>query len=116
MKYKDVDWSIWNQKPDQEAYEAWVVVRDKKKSATTQYALKLAGKHINHLIDMGYSATEVLDIAIEKSWAGLEWVVKDEAKKGFKQNQYVGNVKQIRTTREIPLQEELTDRSWADEN
>lgn len=115
MKYKDVDWSKWNEKPDEDAYNAWLAVRKGKRAATTQYALNLAGKHVNQLITMGYSATEVLDIAIEKSWAGLEWVVKSEQEKGFKRNQHVGNVKSIRTTRELTLAEELSDRSWADE-
>lgn len=115
MKYKDIDWSVWDDTPEEDAYIAWLAVRKLKRSATTQRAIKLAGKHVNKLIAAGYSATEVLDIAIEKSWAGLEWVFELEQKKGFKRVQYTGNIEPIRSTRDIPLEEELGDTRWADD-
>ena len=115
MKYSTVDWSRWDDRPEEEVYTAWLAVRKMKKSATTQYALNLAAKHINALYQRNYSANEVLDIAIENSWAGLKWVYKQEAKNGFKVVPIVGeNVVRIdRSTRDISLEEELNDRSWA---
>jgi hypothetical protein len=103
MKYKDIDWSKWMDTPSEESYEAWLAVRKAKRSATTQYALNLAAKHANKLIMRGYTATDVLDIAIERSWAGLEWVVKEEAKQGFQRVPLPDNVTPLKTTRDMSI-------------
>lgn len=117
MKYEKIDWSKWPESPEQDAYEAWLAVRKAKRCATTQRAINLAAKHVNHLVAMGYTVTEVLDLAIEKSWAGLEWVAEYESKKGYKKPVFSGNVTTLRaetrSTRDISLDEELNDRSWA---
>ena len=118
MKYSQVDWSKWDDRPEEEVYTAWLAVRKVKKSATTQYALNLAAKHINELYQEGYTANQVLDIAIEKSWAGLEWVAKRERENGYKRKvvTYTPNVVSIgsRQTRDISLEEQLSDRTWAE--
>ena len=114
MKYEAINWVKWMDTPDQEAYEAWLAVRKAKRSATTQYAIDLAGKHANKLIQMGYTATQVLDLAIERSWVGLQWVVDEQAKQGFPGGALPASVTPIRSTREVSTHEQLTDRSWAE--
>lgn len=116
MKYSQVDWSRWDSIPDEEDWNDWVLVRKAKRAATTQTAVNRASKWVNLLWQMGYSATLTLEIACEKGYQGLEWVYENERKRGFPEspNHKLNNVKTMdRSTRDISLEEELNDKSWA---
>ncbi len=83
MKYKDVDFSRWDDRPEESVFADWVTVRKAKRAVTTQAAINRAAKHVNALYHMGYSATLTLEIACEKGCQGLEWVLEGERKRGF---------------------------------
>ena len=118
MKHNLVDFSRWDSIPEAQVWADWVATRKEKRAKTTQTAVNRASKWVNLLYQMGYSATLTLEIACEKGYQGLEWVYENEKKRGFPEspNKQVANVSQIsqgRSLRDITLEEELGDRSWA---
>ena len=120
MKYSQVDWSKWDDRPEEGDYNDWLDIRKDRKHTTSQRAMNLAAKWANKLYQKGYSSSLIFDRACENSLANLEWVYVREAKMSFSNadmRQVViaePNVVNIdRSTRDITLEEELTDRTWA---
>jgi len=114
MKYSQVDWSLWDDRPEESTYNDWLAVRKLKRLAMTQTAINRSSKHINQLYQMGISADDAIGICCEKCWGGIDakWVI------GYMKSQqvaavYESNVQPIRQTRDVPLDEQLSDDSWA---
>lgn len=120
MKYAKVDWARFQTIPSQEVFDDWVAMRKEKKTTTSQTALNRAAKYVNLLYGYGYTADDSLSAACEYGWKGMDWVFKEEQKKGFPdgsmRTRLSENVRPIRSTRDIALTEMLTDRSWAYDN
>ncbi len=122
MKYKDVSWHKWDDRPSEEVFKDWVLMRKTNRAATSQTAINGAGKWINKLWQMGYTADDSLTQACELGWKGMEWVYNNEAKSGFQNGSnrvhITENVHRIepqsRGVKDISMHEKLTDRSWAD--
>lgn len=119
MKYSKVDWSKYiHGAPSEEVFNDWVAMRKAKRAATTQTAINGTAKHVNALNAFGYTSDDCFSIACENGWQGMKWVHDNERKTGFQngslQVALCDNVQPIRSTRDIPLHESLTDRSWAD--
>lgn len=114
MKYKEVDWSRFDDRPSEEAYSLWAKARkEKHKSSPNQAAINLMAVHINKLYQSGTDAEEAFSIAASEGWRSIkfQWVMN------WIQSDMQGlsdNVVPIKSTRDTPLIEELTDRSWAD--
>ena len=116
MKYSQVDWSKWDDRPEECTYNDWVAVRKMKRAAMTQTAINRLAPKINTLYQMGISADESIGIACERSWIGVEvdWVLSHRKRETAQVVMAEPNVVNIdRSTRDITLEEELTDRSWA---
>ena len=116
MKYNEADFSRWDDRPDADVWADWVLTRKEKRARSNQTAINRAGKWVNLLFQMGYSANLTLSIACDKGYQGLEWVYENEKKRGFPEVQQIqrDNVMPIqRDTRSIGLTEELEDTSWA---
>ena len=63
-----------------EAWNEWLMVRKKKRAPLTEYALKLAVKHLDELRRKGYTPQAVLDNCILQGWQGI-WPPRDGEKK-----------------------------------
>ena len=117
MKYNDIDWSRYNEKPSQEVYEAWLEMRKHKRAKVTQVVINGTAKHVNKLLSYGYTADQCFTLACENAWQGMKWVVESEAKTGFRdgeRRQVSGSVVTLnKSTRDMSLEQELNDREWA---
>jgi hypothetical protein len=117
MKYKDADFSKWDQWPSEDVFADWVAMRKEKRAKTTQTALNRSAKWVNLLFQRGYSSDITLSIACDNGWQGVEWVYNSEQRKGFPEGLPVatGNVTVInRGTRDLSMIEMIHDKSWAD--
>lgn len=120
MKYKDADFSKWDQVPQEDVFTDWVAMRKEKRAKTTQTAINRTAKWVNLFYQQGYDVDTALSIACELGWQGLEHVYSQEQRKGFPEgrNRLVQgqNIVQHkpRSTRELTTTELVTDRSWAD--
>ena len=118
MKYSQVNWSKWDDQPDECTFSDWVQVRKMKRLATTQTALNRAAKHINKLYQMGISADDAIAICCERGWGGIEadWVLNymRSQQQPALHTQNIRHINTSRSTRETTLEQELSDRSWAD--
>jgi uncharacterized protein YdaU (DUF1376 family) len=82
-------------------WEAYLVVRKTKRVANTESAIELCIERIERLQREGFTAEQVLKMAIEKGWAGLEYVEKSlkessnssNKNKRFNPCDYVGSAK-----------------------
>lgn len=113
LKYDQVDWTGFNSIPDEGAYEDWRAARLKKhRVGVSQSAMKLIKPHINQLYQVGIDATEAFAIAAYNGWRGVgySWVINWKSKN---MDDLCDNVAPIRSTRELSLEQELGDRSWA---
>lgn len=119
MKYSQVNWSRWDDRPEEDTYNDWLQVRKEKRSKMTQTAINRMANKINQLYQMGISADESVGIAVERCWVGIEvqWVLQHIEREKPVQLHSEPNVIAIqdRSTRDISIQESLADRSWADE-
>jgi|GEM_PF-7134761 len=109
MKYKDVDWSRWDDRPEENTYNDWCVVR---KAKMTQTAINRTAPHINKLYQAGVSADEAVAIATEKEWRGIkyQWVMNEI----MRDMDGLSDFSPARKTRDIPLIEQCLDRRWAE--
>lgn len=119
MEYNKVDWSKYLYgAPSEEVYNDWVAMRKEKKTPTSQTAINRSAKWVNALYAFGYTSDDCLAAACEYGWKGMDWIYNEERKNGFQngsmQVALSDNVQPIRDTRQISIQEKLTDRSWAD--
>ncbi len=111
MKYNQVDWSKWDDRPSEDTYNDWCIVR---KAKMTQTAINRTAPHINKLYQAGISADEAMCIAVENEWRGIkyQWVLK-AMQRDMQAFSDLPLSAQKRETRQITLEEELTDTSWA---
>ncbi len=115
MKYSEVDWSKFDDKPEEETYNDWVKVRKAHRAPVTQTAIRRIAPHINKLFQSGVDADEAFSIAAENGWRGIkyQWVQNaiHQDMQGMSDNVVsIGG----RKTKDIGLIEELSDGSWAD--
>lgn len=109
MKYKDVDWSRFDDRPSEEMFNEWAKARkEKHRSAPNQAAINLMAGHINKLYQSGYSVDKCFLIAASEGWRSIKfaWVVGWYAKD-------MDGYQDQGETRDMSLQKELTDRNWA---
>ena len=112
MKYSQVDWSKWDDRPDEQTYNDWCKVR---KGKITQTAINRTAPHINKLYQSGTSADEAVAIAAENCWTGIKynWVMNAISRDMDGLSDYV-EPKLIGSgsTRDVPLERQLNDGSW----
>lgn len=111
----------WPSAPSDEVFERWLQHRKELGKRVTQGAIDGLGRHLHEAAKMlGWGVDRCLDYAREASWTGFnpKWVVNREGwgnhrPGGF--NAPGGNMggAGVRSTRDRPLSEDLTDRSWA---
>ena len=112
MKYNEVDFSRWDDKPEEATYNDWLKVRKAHRAPVSQTVINRLAPHINKLYRSGVSADDAFAIAVENGWRGIkyQWVQNAIAQdmQGLSDN-----VVPIGSTRDTTLEQELTDRSWA---
>jgi len=112
MKYKDVDWSSWNDMPSESTYNDWLTVR---KSKMTQTAINRTAPHINKLFASKITADEAMGVAVEKEWRGIkyQWIMNAISQDMTGLADMQPAQLEDRSTRDIPQEEALRDRTWA---
>lgn len=61
---------------DPKRWKEWLKVRTKKRAAKTDYAHQLLINRLRECQKLGYTANELIDLAIERSWAAInpDWI------------------------------------------
>lgn len=121
MKYKKIDLGDFDKLIEVEAMESYIDFRISVKKPLTQRAFNQAMKTaVDGSKKLVMSPTEIIDYTVNKGWQGVnigyieaskvrEMNMEHETALGV--NRYFAS----RSTREIPLNQELFDNSWADD-
>jgi hypothetical protein len=117
MKYSQVDWSRYDDKPEEGTYDIWHKARkEKHKVSVNQISINRMAAHINKLLQAGVSADEAFSVAADEGWRGIkyQWVMNAIARDmdGLSDNFQVSQ--QGRRTQDLSIEHQLNDRSWAD--
>lgn len=116
MKYKDVNWSSWGDRPEESTYNDWLKVRSKKGAAMTQTAIDRTAPHIRKLALAGVSAEEAVSVAVEDPpWIGIkyQWVMNAISRDMDGLADFAPMQLEQRSTRDISQKEMLTNDEWA---
>ena len=124
-KFSDMDWDGWADTPSEEIFTNWLQKRISKKRGNypSPKAMNIIRTHVNKLFnDHMISADDSFFAAEDRSWDSIKvaWVLRYQAQEmdgyGFGAVSACNNnvvVSNNRSTRDITLEEEMTDRSWA---
>lgn len=81
---KDLDYSQWPSKPNDQLFKDWLTLRKDKKLRVTQTVVDQFAKELKLAAAAGYKVDDCLAYAIKKGWAGFEcaWMVNARASPG----------------------------------
>jgi len=111
-KTDPVDFSIWPSQPTENVMSQWLALRKFKKAPVSQIVVEDLAKEFRYAEPFGFSVDDCLRYAVKKNWRGFEfnWMQGDP--------EVMAKFPPLRTpnrsTRDVPLAEQLTDRSWAE--
>lgn len=125
-KHKDMNWDGWEDIPGEEVFNCWIQKRVAKKKGNYPSPRAMNGikTHINKLYrEHGIEAEDAFGYAEDKAWDGIkaEWVIREHQKE--QQGYFIAptisqgpNVYPIqnRSTRDISLEESLSNKKWAE--
>lgn len=114
QKKSALDYSCWPSMPSEQVYSDWVEMRKRKKANVTQTVINSFGKELCIAAKHGFTVDQCLSECIASNWQGFkaEWLVGrvDPAdRKIFLSQSQINN----KNTRDIPLSDQINDRSWA---
>ena len=117
MKHKNIELDGLDIEIDIDAAKSYIEFRALAKKPLTQRAFDQAMNKALEGFRVNMTPTEVIDYTVDKGWLGinLDWIASSKAKEMPVLNMHGANVVPIgRSTRDISLEQELSDRSWAD--
>lgn len=91
----------------EECAKAFIDWRIQTKKGITPRIFNNTLKQAVECVQYGLSAEDAMDRLMETGWTGMKWVLAEAKREAAEQSQG-------RSTRDRPLAEDLTDRSWAE--
>lgn len=118
MKFEQVNWLEWPGSPDEQIFNDWITARKSKKHpALTHTAMSKYSKHVSKAVAEGVcDINEAFEYAAEGGWRAIMYQYLITAKS--KEMDMFSSAPAVitnepRSTRDIPIEEELNDTSWA---
>lgn len=118
MKYEEVNWLEWPGSPDKQIFDDWIKARKSKKHpALTHTAMRKYSVHVSRAIEQGVcTINEAFEYAAERGWRAIMYQYLVTAKSDEVVMYHgIGVTPGInsKTTRQMTLEDELNDNSWA---
>ena len=109
-KNSELDFSSWPELPSKQVMADWQSTRKKKRAVISQTVIDEFGKELHRAHNAGFSVDQCLIACVVHNWQGfkLEWL---QNKLGV--SPHLPNLRAPPKTRDISLEQQLNDRSWA---
>jgi len=103
---KLLDFSSWPELPSEQIWTDYKQLRKIKKAPITQTVINAMGKEIKKLPHL--TVDEILSECVSRGWQGFkaDWILNTAGRNDFKKPQT--------STKDRTLEQDLTDRSWAE--
>lgn len=115
QKKSALDFTNWPELPSAEVYADWLALRQKKRAPVSQTVINNFGSQLRVARGYGFTVDQCLAQCIVSGWQGFQasWMLGREqpAHRVFTPNA----TKPVQKTSNIPLAEQINDRSWASE-
>lgn len=119
MKYEEVNWLEWPGSPDKDIFDDWIKARKSKKHpALTHTAMRKYSVHVSKAVEQGIcTINEAFEYAAEGGWRAIMYKYLHSAKSRdmelYATYQIESDMKPTKSTRDMSLDDELNDTSWA---